>query len=407
MSDDRVKMECPVCGYRSVPQWLNDQAHCLKCQAVLKTRGTGTAVNESRRAPGEVSTYKQAPSSAMESQSGVCSASPDGVHHWKFGKCAHCSVAEGRLVTGSGVMANPGGAEECEQGGKCMFKFGKCKKCDRVEGATSSPAPKRSAAPSARRSELGDKVAEVFRRFDRNGDGTIDKNELKQILESLHQGEFTDAQVELVLQQADTNGDGNVDYEEWAAWVAHPGEGADALRMGAAARSGRPSAKSAAAPAAGAKSAAAPAAASRSGHVDDGDVQGLQDAFHKYCAGSRDMDGKTFIKMCKDVGLVDKKFTPTDVDLIFAKVVTKGQRRIDFHQFQNAIRLIAEKKGIDSVESIIAGSGGPILHGTQADAVRFHDDKSTYTGVHVNGGPESVAKGGGTAADTSWKRPGT
>lgn len=402
MSDDRVKMECPHCGYRSFPQWLNDEAHCLKCQAVLRTRGSAAAVNESRRAPGEVSTHKQAPSSAMESQSGICSASPDGVHHWKFGKCQYCQVSEGRLVSGAGVMANPGGAEECEKGGKCMFKFAKCTKCGRVEGATaSSPAPKRSAASSARRSsgsELGDKVTEVFRRFDRNGDGTMDKDELRQILEQLHQGEFTDAQVDLVLHEADINGDGKVDYEEWAAWVAHAAEGADALRMGAAARSGRPSAKSAAAP----RSAAAPSAASPGG---GGDVQiGVQDAFHSYCGGSPDMDGKTFIKMCKDVGLVDRKFTPTDVDLIFAKVVTKGQRRIDFHQFQNAIRLIAEKKGIDSVESIIAGSGGPILHGTQADAVRFHDDKSTYTGVHVNGGPESVAKGGGTAADQSWKR---
>lgn len=35
---DRVKMECPVCGYKSFPQWMNNQAHCLKCDAVLKTR---------------------------------------------------------------------------------------------------------------------------------------------------------------------------------------------------------------------------------------------------------------------------------------------------------------------------------------------------------------------------------
>eukprot|EP00930_Biecheleria_cincta_P038647 TRINITY_DN26552_c0_g1_i1.p1 TRINITY_DN26552_c0_g1~~TRINITY_DN26552_c0_g1_i1.p1 ORF type:complete len:405 (-),score=74.14 TRINITY_DN26552_c0_g1_i1:166-1380(-) len=403
MSDDRVKMECPHCGYKSVPQWLNDQAHCLKCQAVLKTRGSGAAVNESRRAPGEVSTHKHSASSAMESQSGTCSASPDGVHHWKFGKCNYCQVSEGKLVAGSGVMPNPGGAGGCEKGGKCMFKFGKCTKCHRVEGALSSPAPRRSAAP-ARRTELSDKVTEIFRRFDKNGDGTIDKNELKQILEQLHKGEFTDAQVESVLQQADTNQDGKVDYEEWAAWVTHPGEGADVLQMGEAEQRARPAAKSAAAPAA--KSVAAPAAVSSSGHSDGGDVQGVQDAFQKYCAGSRDMDGKTFIKICKDVGLVDRKFTPTDCDLIFAKVVTKGQRRIDFHQFQNALRLIAERKGVDSVESIVAGSAGPILHGTHADAVRFHDDKSTYTGVHVNGGPESVAKGGGTVADASWKRPG-
>jgi len=36
--DDRARMECSVCGFKCVPQWLNDEAHCLKCQAVLKRR---------------------------------------------------------------------------------------------------------------------------------------------------------------------------------------------------------------------------------------------------------------------------------------------------------------------------------------------------------------------------------
>jgi len=35
---DRVKMACHVCGYKCFPQWLNDKAHCLKCDAVLKKR---------------------------------------------------------------------------------------------------------------------------------------------------------------------------------------------------------------------------------------------------------------------------------------------------------------------------------------------------------------------------------
>lgn len=35
---NRVKMECPTCGYKSFPQWMNDEAHCLKCQTVLKRR---------------------------------------------------------------------------------------------------------------------------------------------------------------------------------------------------------------------------------------------------------------------------------------------------------------------------------------------------------------------------------
>ena len=74
-----------------------------------------------------------APSSAMESTRGSCSKAPDGVHHFKYGKCNFCQVPEGQLARGVGVLPNPGGAADCEMGGKCMFKFAKCTKCGRGE----------------------------------------------------------------------------------------------------------------------------------------------------------------------------------------------------------------------------------------------------------------------------------
>lgn len=36
---------------------------------------------------------------------------------------------------------------------------------------------------------------------------------------------------------------------------------------------------------------------------------------------------------------------------------------------------------------------GPQLIGTRTESVRFHDDISLYTGVHANGGPESLGSG--------------
>jgi len=42
------------------------------------------------------------------------------------------------------------------------------------------------------------------------------------------------------------------------------------------------------------------------------------------------MDGKTFAKFCKDCKLIDKKYATTDVDLLFAKVKGKTERRITF-----------------------------------------------------------------------------
>jgi len=53
--------------------------------------------------------------------------------------------------------------------------------------------------------------------------------------------------------------------------------------------------------------------------------------FADYCGtGKSDMDGKGFAKMAKDLKLIDKKLSSTDVDLAFSKVKDKTARRITF-----------------------------------------------------------------------------
>ncbi len=104
------------------------------------------------------------------------------------------------------------------------------------------------------------------------------------------------------------------------------------------------------------------------------------------------MDGKTFAKVAKDCKLIDKKFTATDVDLIFAKAKDTTERRITYAQFEKALELVAEKKGVelDAVREAVTGSSGPEFSGTKAEANKFHDDPSLYTGVHAHGGPTTV-----------------
>ena len=129
----------------------------------------------------------------------------------------------------------------------------------------------------------------------------------------------------------------------------------------------------------------------------------LQEVFTSYCGTEKTLDGKSFAKLCKDTKLLDKKFSATDVDLLFAKVKDKSARRITFAQFQTALEEIAKKKGVDaqSVADTVSASRGPVLKGTKADAVKFHDDKNLYTGVYAQGGPSTVDAGNGKISDIS------
>jgi hypothetical protein len=49
------------------------------------------------------------------------------------------------------------------------------------------------------------------------------------------------------------------------------------------------------------------------------------------------------------------------------------------------LALIAEKKGVstDDVKALVEAHGGASFTGTKAEANKFHDDKSLYTGVHA------------------------
>lgn len=129
----------------------------------------------------------------------------------------------------------------------------------------------------------------------------------------------------------------------------------------------------------------------------------ISSTFQAFTNGQGDMDGRQFAKLCKDCKIIDAKFTATDADLMFAKVKAKGARRISITELENAIEFIAQKKGcpIEQVRSKVEGASGPVLQGTKADAVRFHDDKSLYTGVYANGGPSTVDAGRTQMSDLS------
>ena len=53
------------------------------------------------------------------------------------------------------------------------------------------------------------------------------------------------------------------------------------------------------------------------------------------------------------------------------------------------------------MEAKLLASGGISFAGTKADKVKFHDDKSLYTGVYAKGGPSMVDAGSGKISDIS------
>ena len=124
-----------------------------------------------------------------------------------------------------------------------------------------------------------------------------------------------------------------------------------------------------------------------------GGAASLKDVFSEFAGGAKEIDGKTFAKFAVDCKVVNKSCSKTDIDLIFAKVKDKTARKINYTQFCSAVEQCAQKRGETKadLEAKILGSGGKTLTGTVAQANKFHDDKSLYTGVYAQGGPSTAS----------------
>lgn len=199
-----------------------------------------------------------------------------------------------------------------------------------------------------------------FEKLDKDGDGSLNFEELKDMLIKGNPT-FTHNQCLELYNKADTNGDGRIQFEEFLTYIYNKTANNVADKKG-----GR-----------GARLAEANTVGDDGTEIDWGHCERTFVAF-----AGQDMDGKEFIKFCKDVKLVNKNFTPTDVDLIFAKVVPKGKRRMDFPQFKDAVRHIAKKKKQTNraIQELVCAADGPVFAGTKAEYNKFYDDKSTYTG---------------------------
>eukprot|EP00931_Biecheleriopsis_adriatica_P102078 TRINITY_DN77101_c0_g1_i1.p1 TRINITY_DN77101_c0_g1~~TRINITY_DN77101_c0_g1_i1.p1 ORF type:complete len:647 (-),score=156.53 TRINITY_DN77101_c0_g1_i1:155-2095(-) len=65
-------------------------------------------------------------------------------------------------------------------------------------------------------------VIGLFKVFDRNGDGVIDRQELGRVLDALDPISWDDERLDQMLREADTNLDGKIQYDEFTRWLFTP-----------------------------------------------------------------------------------------------------------------------------------------------------------------------------------------
>ncbi|KAM7419013.1 hypothetical protein PAMA_016230 [Pampus argenteus] len=129
-------------------------------------------------------------------------------------------------------------------------------------------------------------------------------------------------------------------------------------------------------------------------------VEELETSFQKFAvhgdskATGKEMNGKNFVKICKDCHIIDgKNVTTTDVDIVFSKVKAKSARVVTFEQFSQALTELAPKRfkgkskeeALQLLHALIAGkepANVGITKATKAAAVERLTDTTKYTGSH-------------------------
>mmetsp|Transcript_21342 Transcript_21342/g.54414 ORF Transcript_21342/g.54414 Transcript_21342/m.54414 type:complete len:919 (+) Transcript_21342:109-2865(+) len=69
------------------------------------------------------------------------------------------------------------------------------------------------------RPKVKHEIMDQFQRFDQNGDGVIDRQELAQVLKFLDSGIWTDESINQVMIIADRNRDGQIQFDEFVQWI--------------------------------------------------------------------------------------------------------------------------------------------------------------------------------------------
>eukprot|EP00927_Polykrikos_kofoidii_P012193 TRINITY_DN15245_c0_g7_i1.p1 TRINITY_DN15245_c0_g7~~TRINITY_DN15245_c0_g7_i1.p1 ORF type:complete len:120 (+),score=26.49 TRINITY_DN15245_c0_g7_i1:81-440(+) len=90
------------------------------------------------------------------------------------------------------------------------------------------PSQRRPRSRASR--DAQQQVVEVFRLFDQNGDGGIDRDEMANVLQLLDPVVWTDQRIEQMFEAADCNMDGRLQCEEFLAWAFGGDDASESLQ---------------------------------------------------------------------------------------------------------------------------------------------------------------------------------
>eukprot|EP00931_Biecheleriopsis_adriatica_P115327 TRINITY_DN91133_c0_g1_i1.p1 TRINITY_DN91133_c0_g1~~TRINITY_DN91133_c0_g1_i1.p1 ORF type:complete len:528 (+),score=117.60 TRINITY_DN91133_c0_g1_i1:101-1684(+) len=272
-------------------------------------------------------------------------------------------------------------------------------------------------------SSLVARVREIFDRFDADGNGLLERAELKKVFRTLDP-DLLMSEEKSIMSEIDTSGDGRVSYREFVAWMKKAGELARRFatklkQVTGEARDKRIKQAFERYDTSGdglldmqelhrvlsglflfnseevrvvcddlgasrdrvvtlkefdtwIKKGRGPDAAQKGKAIlAPADSEGLEPVFYVFCGpGKITMGMREFLKFCKDCKLLDGRLTPTAAELVFNdhRVKAGVHRSIDLFEWEAALELLAQQKGISvkEIHEIVLLKGGPELALPQA-----------------------------------------
>lgn len=172
-------------------------------------------------------------------------------------------------------------------------------------GASTPQASSPSGSPKSERKAKINELLHAFKQYDKSSTGTLGFTEFTELLK---QGgsEMSDLQLRALFAMVDSDHNGRIEFAEFVQFIFEPPTLPDVEPP-----------------------------------------ESVQKTFLKYAGRDGLLDGGQFARLCKGCSLcIDKKFGNRDLDIVFARALEGGGRKMDYERFQRAMIYVASKRGL-------------------------------------------------------------